>query len=379
MRLRSGRSAPLCHQALIEHAKAITTRVLHGVHGNVGIAEEIFRGAAALGKDGDADAEGQANFPAADLNGLGGTANNLFGAMLNVSYGAEFRHHNDELVPTQPRYCVRFANRGEQALPYGCEKNIAVDVAERIVDLLEPVDVNEEDRSLLVEILCSKDRLVETLVEQGAIGEAGQVIVKREIVDVIRAAAVLGDIAAGNGDSVAQSDDLDIQPGVLDHVVVDEDITRVGNAGADYLTIFVDEAGLNHKGPNFGEDFAIKGFAGHAEPTFGIRVDVAESEVDNGAGGIRNPIEDVEVVQSAFSSSEESRVVRRGECVYVQMPSRKSCLEKSEAAAPEIFREYTHSLALPIRENGDTGRVHSRSKRHLSPERAICASIFRIR
>jgi hypothetical protein len=62
---------------------------------------------------------------------------------------------------------------------------------------------------------------------------------------------------------------------------------------------------LDHEGPNLGENLAVEGFAGHAKPTLGIRVDVTESEIDDGAGGIGDAVEDVEVVQSAFSGSKE--------------------------------------------------------------------------
>ena len=297
---------PLCRQALIEYAKAVPTRIFHGVHGSIGIAEEIFSGEAVLGKNRDADAEGQHDFSAADFDRIGCAANDLFSAALNVSYRAEFGHDNDELVSTHPGDGVGFANDGEQALPYCREEYIAVGMAKRIVDLLEVVDVNEEDRSLVSVVLCSKDRLAETLVQERAIGQAGEMIVMRQIVDVIGAVTVFGDIATGNGDSVAQADDLDIQPGALDHVVVDEDFAGVGNSGTDDLTIFVDEAGLDHEGPNLGEGFPVEALAGHAEPTLGIWVDVAESEVDDGAGGIGNPIKDIEVVEGRFSSGEES-------------------------------------------------------------------------
>ena len=300
---------PVCFQVFIEYAKVVTTRILHGIHRGVGMAEEIFSGKAVLGKDRDADAEGQADLSAADLDGMGGAANDLFGAAFNVSQGAEFGHHDDELVSAHSCDGVGFANGREQALPYGREKYVAVGMAKRIVDLLEKVDVYEEEGSLVVMVLRSENRLAKTLVEQRAIGEAGQVIVMRQKVDVIRAATVFGDIATGNGDSVAQADDLNIQPGVLDHVVLDEDFAGVGDSSADDFTIFVDEAGLDHEGPNLCEDFAVEGLAGHAEAALGIRVDVAECEVDDGAGRIGNAIKNVEVVEGRFSSGEESRVI----------------------------------------------------------------------
>ena len=183
-------------------------------------------------------------------------------------------------------------------------------MAERVVDLLEVVNVNEEDRGLVLGVLCSKDCLTETLIQQRAIGETGQMIVMRKIVDVIGAAAVLGNIAAGNGDSVAQPDDLNVEPGGLDHLVIDEDLAGVGNPGAHDLAILVDEAGLDHEGPDLGEDFAVKALARHTESTRSIGIDIAESKVDNRTGRIGDAVEDVEIVESAFSSSEELRVIR---------------------------------------------------------------------
>ena len=309
LRLRSDRSTPRWHPVLMEHAEAVSTRVLHGVHRGVRISEETFDGVAILGKNSDTHTQGQVDFPAADLDGLRSISNDLFAAMFHVLYGSDFGHHDDELVSAHSGHGVRFTYAREQPLPNGREEDIAIRVPKRVVDLFEPVDINEEDGNLMVVGLCSKDRLAETLVEQRAIGEAGQVIMMREIVDMVGAAAVLGNIAAGNGDPVAQPDHLDIEPGTPDHVVVDEHFTCMWNPGADDLAIFLDQAGLNHEGPHFRKNFAVEGFAAYPKAAFGIGIDVLEPEVDNRAGGIRDPFEDVEIVQGAFSSRVELRVV----------------------------------------------------------------------
>lgn len=148
------------------------------------------------------------------------------------------------------------------------------------------------------------------VVEQRPVGKAGQVIVMREVVDVIGAAAVFGDIAAGDSDSVAEPDNLDVQPGGLNHLIVDEDFAGVGNSGANDLAVLVDEAGFGHERPDFSEDFAVEGFAGHAEAALRVGVDVAEGEVDDVSGRIEDAVEDVEVVKRAFSSGQKSRGVR---------------------------------------------------------------------
>lgn len=260
----------------------------------------------------------------------------------------EIGHHDDELVSTHACDGVGFANGGEQALSYGCEDDVPIGVAKRVVDLFKVVDINEEDRDSLAVVLPSEKRLAESLMEQRAIGEAGQVIVMCKVVNAIGSTAVLGNVAAGNGDSVAEPDDLDIKPGAADHLIVDEDFTCIGDPCADNLAISMDEAGFDHEGSNFGEDFAIDGFARHAEPTLGIRVDITESEVDDGAGGIVNAVEDVEVVQSAFSGGKEARVVHCGGYVCLPMKGRRQCLEEGEATTPETSGEHAQCSALSI-------------------------------
>lgn len=347
-RLRSGCSGELGRQTFVEYTNAVSARVFHGIHGSVGIAEEFFSGAAVFWKDTDSDAKSQTDFLATDFNGLGGVTNNLLAAALDVLYGVEIRHHNDELVSAHARNAVGFANGRKQALPHGREEDVADTVTKRVVDLFKEVDVNEEDRDSLLVVLSSENRLTETLLEQRAVGEAGEVVVMREVVDVIGATAVLSNVAAGNGDSIAEPDDLDIKPGAPDHLVVNEDFTGIGDPSAYNLAIFMDESGFNHEGSNFGEDFAIEGFAGHPEPPLGIRVDVTESEVDDGTRGIVNAVKDVEVVQSAFSGGKEARVVRCGGYACLPMSWRRHCLQESEAPGPETSGEHAQRSALSI-------------------------------
>ena len=348
MRPRSGCRAVLGCQKFVEHADAVSARVFRGIHGSVGMAEEFFSGAAVLGGNTDSDAQSQTNFPAIDLNGLGGIMNNLLAAAFDVPYAVKIGHHNNKLVSTYACNAVRFANGGEQALPHRREEDVADGVAKRVVDLFEEIDVNEEDRDSLAVVSPSQDCLAETLLEQRAVGEAGQVIVMREVVDVIGATAVLGNVTAGNGDSIAEPDDLDIEPGAPDHLIVDKDFTGIGDPSADNLAIFMDEAGFDHEGSKFGKNFAIDGFTGDAEPTLSIRVEVSESEVDDETGGILNAVKDVEVVQSVFSGGKEACVVRCGGYACLPMPGRRQCLQESEAAGPETSGEHAECSALSI-------------------------------
>ncbi len=77
------------------------------------------------------------------------------------------------------------------------QQRVAGLVAQRIVDRLEPVEVEQEQRGRAI----GADGLVEALVERGAhalaIGEPGQPVVKRQPGDLRFGAALLGQIGAG--------------------------------------------------------------------------------------------------------------------------------------------------------------------------------------
>src|SRR6185437_962391 len=85
-------------QAFIEYAKAVAACILHAVHRGVGVAQKFFVGAAALRVDGDSDADGETDFPTANLNGLRDFADNLAAASLNVLDFQEIGHDDNELI-----------------------------------------------------------------------------------------------------------------------------------------------------------------------------------------------------------------------------------------------------------------------------------------
>src|ERR1700691_2063503 len=90
-----------------------------------------------------------------------------------------------------------------------------------------------------------------------------------------------GDVAAGDGDPVAELDHLDVEPGGLDHFVVEEDFAGEWHTGADDLSVLFDEPGGDHERTDLGEDFSKESLAPGVQPTFRIGVDIAETEIDN--------------------------------------------------------------------------------------------------
>eukprot|EP01136_Pigoraptor_vietnamica_P033089 Opistho-1_new@95611 len=132
------------HLRLVE-AEAGTAALLHAVHRGVGVLDQVVHRLAVVRVHRDADARGDAEAHAlererlpqhlehAPRNGLG-----------TARIGLVQQHH--ELVATEPRHGVDLAQAGLQPLGHLDEHAVAEHVTERVVDLLEAVEVEEQQR-----------------------------------------------------------------------------------------------------------------------------------------------------------------------------------------------------------------------------------------
>ena len=69
-------------------------------------------------------------------------------------------------------------------------------MAERVVDVLEAVEIDQEQRAALLALRGVAQRLVERLAHQRAVGQAGERIEAREAADLLLRAALLGEVGA---------------------------------------------------------------------------------------------------------------------------------------------------------------------------------------
>ena len=101
-----------------------------------------------------------------------------------------------ELVAAQPRDRVVRAQRRFEPARDGLQQLVAGRVAERVVDDLEAVEVEEQHRgaALGVVALGAADRLVEAVDEQHAVREAGQRVVERVVLQAALGLAAVGDV-----------------------------------------------------------------------------------------------------------------------------------------------------------------------------------------
>ena len=80
---------------------------------------------------------------------------------------------HDELVAAEPRHRVAVAQALAQPLRHLPAAAVAGVVAQRVVDDLEAVEVDEQHRERARVALRLRERLVQALVEGAAVGQAG--------------------------------------------------------------------------------------------------------------------------------------------------------------------------------------------------------------
>ncbi len=116
-----------------------------------------------------------------------------------------------EVVTAQPGHGIATAHRRDETFADRAQDVIAARQPERVVDQLEAVEIQDHDRQLLLAPARPLDRLVQTVVEQQAIGQAGQRIVVGEIADRLLGVPADRDVPDGQD---------------IKHVTVEEDLAR---------------------------------------------------------------------------------------------------------------------------------------------------------
>ena len=101
-----------------------------------------------------------------------------------------------EFVAAQAAHDLAFDDQAFQPRGDFAKHAVADQVSKRIVDCLEPVEVDHEKRTARAPFGGIFERLAQRLVEHAAVGQLGQRVVARKIFDLLRGFALLGDIGA---------------------------------------------------------------------------------------------------------------------------------------------------------------------------------------
>ena len=104
--------------------------------------------------------------------------------------------HHGELVAAQPGDGGAAADGITQPASGFAQQPVASAMAKRVVDGLEAIEIDEQQRAGLAGARRPRQRVLQCFAKQRAVGKAGQRIEARQLGDAIMAAPRLGDIAA---------------------------------------------------------------------------------------------------------------------------------------------------------------------------------------
>ena len=131
--------------AALEARPAALALLLGLVHGDVGVADQLARAGRLGVVGGDADAGADADRLVAGRHALGERGEDPLGDHHDVLGPVEAVEQDGELVAAEARDGVARAHARAQALGDRDQQLVADRVAERVVDGLEVVDVDEQD------------------------------------------------------------------------------------------------------------------------------------------------------------------------------------------------------------------------------------------
>ena len=128
--------------------------------------------------------------------------------------------HDRELVAPQAGHGVGLAHEIGQPLPDRREELVAVTVSERVVDLLELVQVQQQQPDARPVAAHPGQRLCEPIEEQRPVGQAREGVVERLVSDQLRRPLPIGHVGELHGDGAV---------GQCDHLVVEAAHPRRGH------------------------------------------------------------------------------------------------------------------------------------------------------
>jgi len=107
-------------------------------------------------------------------------------------------HLNDgEFIASEPRHGIRAAHFAEQAIGNGLKQSIADSVTESVIDVLEMIDVETMDGDRRAVARRSSQGLLQPVMKERAVGQAGQRVVMCEIVEFCLGLLTFRDVLEG--------------------------------------------------------------------------------------------------------------------------------------------------------------------------------------
>ena len=164
-----------------EEAEAVLAVFLGQIHRHVGILRQRQRVAAVLGIHRDADAGGGVALMTAEFHGLAENGEQIGRDIFDVVGLGAFFQDDDELVAAEPRHHVARTQHAKKR--YHRPLRFAGVMTERIVDDLEPVEIDEQHRQPALVTTRGLDRTAQQGVEHLPVRKIGQAVMRSEVFD----------------------------------------------------------------------------------------------------------------------------------------------------------------------------------------------------
>jgi hypothetical protein len=178
---------------LREELVVAAPHVLRVVHRRVGVAHQRL-GVGAVGRvQADPDGGGDVEVVAVQVESAREDFQDLRGDRRGVRRRGDAGHDDHELVAADTRDRVALAHAHEDPARDRLQQAVAELVAERIVDGLEAVEVEEKHGHLRTCAMTLRDRLLDAVAQQYAVGQPGERVVMRHVRH-----ALLGHLAVGD-------------------------------------------------------------------------------------------------------------------------------------------------------------------------------------
>ena len=162
-----------------EDPEAVAAGRLGAVHRDVGLAHQLGGFADFAGGEDGADADSDPGLALAQHERLADDGDDPLAqaADIGLAFGADL--DDRELVAADPGDGVGLADQGMEALADLLDEPVAGIVAQSVVDLLEAIEIEHQQGDLLAAPAVAGQGLAQAVLEQGAVGEAGELIVER--------------------------------------------------------------------------------------------------------------------------------------------------------------------------------------------------------
>src|SRR5262245_23766857 len=168
------------HRGVVD-AGAVAALVLRPVQGHVGVAHDVGGAGDMLENDCDADRRTDHDGPIVDRIGSAEGGDQPVGDTLQGPMVGGRAGDHRKLVAADTGDQIVAAQRAAEPLRHGPNELVAGRVAERVVDVLEVIEVDIEYGRGGAALAHPRDRLFQPLAEEDPVGQAAQRIVQRQV------------------------------------------------------------------------------------------------------------------------------------------------------------------------------------------------------